>query len=130
MRVMKYGDSFDGTNPLGWLYKIADRQCFDLLRKKENVRGFEEKLAAEEKRSAPDKHGTEGEIISLARRITAHADPKDARIALLYYLDGLTQDEVAGEIPCSRKTVKKRLARFKDLATKLGAEVGLWRRDP
>ena len=130
MRAMRYGSGFDGKNPLGWLYRISDRQCFDVLRKNKSARGFIERWGVEKEKSAPVGGEVERETISPARNIATRADPKDARVAVLYYVDGLTQDEVADEIPCSRKTVKKRLARFKDLARKLGAEVGIRRRDP
>ena len=38
---------------------------------------------------------------------------------MFYYIDGLTQQEVADLVGCSRKTVKQRLARFKDIAMRL-----------
>lgn len=128
MRAMKYSDSFDGRNPLGWLYRISDRQCFDMLRKNKNVCRLEDRLTREQTAGVPSVSDIDGAVLALARQIVMEADPKDARIALLYFVDGMTQDEVADEIPCSRKTVKKRLARFKDFARKVGADIP-WRRD-
>ncbi len=124
VRAMKYGARFDGTNTMGWLLRIADTQCFDLLKKKKRAHMLYV-LNAEEGREAVAEMQTDSSIAGplegpLAQKLIAASDPKDARIALLYYVDGMTQDEVAHEIPCSRKTVKKRLARFKELAKRLG----------
>ena len=129
VRVMKYGESFDGKNPLAWLYKISDRQCFDVLRKKKNAFRLVDDLKVEHEPEISTEGDADSAVLALVRQIVTRADPKDARIALLYFVDGMTQDEVASEIPCSRKTVKKRLARFKDFARKVGAEIS-WQRDP
>ena len=37
VRVHRYGDSYRGEAPLAWLYRIADRQCFELLQKRKRI---------------------------------------------------------------------------------------------
>ena len=116
VRVMRYGHRFDGKNPLGWLYRISDCQCIDVIKKNRRQVPVEN---TEEWASHTDSEGEWGRgMLSghTARQIIASSHPKDARIAILYYVDEMTQKEVADEMGCSRKTVKKRLARFKELA--------------
>lgn len=122
VRVMRYGHRFDGKNPLGWLYRISDCQCIDVIKKNRRMVPVE---SAEEWASRADAEGDWGRGMMpghTARQLIASSPPKDARIAILYYVDEMTQEEVAEEMGCSRKTVKKRLARFKELAVRLQKE--------
>ncbi len=119
VRVMRYGHTFDGRDPLGWLYRIADRHCIDVIRKGRRVELVGE-WGRRNREPSVDNPSTGSLLLGLAvRRIVRSARPKDSRIAILYYLDGMTQDEVAREMGCSRKTVKKRLARFKELVRRM-----------
>lgn len=119
VRVLRYGHTFDGRDPLGWLYRIADRQCIDAIKKNRRlalVGDWEE-----ESRTPPQDSRFAG-VAALGcdlREIIRRVAPGDARMAILYYLDEMTQDEVAAKMGCSRKTVKKRLARFKEIAKTL-----------
>jgi RNA polymerase sigma factor (sigma-70 family) len=117
VRVLRYGHKFDGRNPLGWLYRIADRQCIDNIKRnrlREPVGDWQE--IAE---GAPA--GVEGRPVDVAlgceaRELIRAAKRKDAQMAIMYFVDEMTQEEVAEEMGCSRAAVRKRLARFRDLA--------------
>jgi RNA polymerase sigma-70 factor (ECF subfamily) len=123
MRALKYGERFDGTNALGWLYRISDTQCFEVLKKKKRQPILSVVNTDEMHSSCAEAQVDDPIIGPMVQKLMAAADPKDTRIALLYFVDGMTQDEVAEEIPCSRKTVKKRLARFRELAKRLGSSL-------
>ena len=95
------------------MYRIADNHCIDRIKKRKvcTLDGDVENAASN--RYDFNEFFEPGFSGSLVRKLLSKADKKDARIAILYYVDGLTQDEVANEMNCSRKTVKKRLKRFK-----------------
>jgi RNA polymerase sigma factor (sigma-70 family) len=98
------------ANPAAWLRQIADHLCIDLLRRRKRnpVRGdsSDEVRAGEalDRFTAPS-----GEHLVLAHRLIASLEPEAARLAVLYFLDGMTQEELAVETGLSRRTIGKRL---------------------
>jgi RNA polymerase sigma factor (sigma-70 family) len=109
MRVMRYGDTLRGEAPLPWLYRIADRHCFDVLKKKK--REVPEEVAVRRGLEAT-QDGAAPERMSEVRRVLGHCAGPVQEIAVLYYVDEMTQDEVAATVGASRKTVRLRLAEF------------------
>ena len=107
MRVMRYGETRRGEAPLPWLYRIADRHCFDVMnkRKREVVRDAPE-------REHPVADPASPERLSEVRRVLGHCAAGVQQIAVLYYVDEMTQDEVAATVGYSRKTVRLKLAEF------------------
>lgn len=129
VRVIKYGDGFTGAAPLPWLYRIADRQCFDRLRRRKGRERPEDDarlLAALDHDAEGDDDGAPARartgagltrpdisenLQAVARALAACREPVQ-EVALLYYVDEMTQDEVANAVGVSRKTVRERLASF------------------
>jgi RNA polymerase sigma-70 factor, ECF subfamily len=100
------------ADPAAWLRQIADHLCIDLLRRRKRnpVRGE----ASEDEHSgsgdALDRVAApSGEHLVLAHRLIQSLEPEATRIAVLYFLDGMTQEEVARETGLSRRTIGKRL---------------------
>lgn len=108
MRVMRYVHTFQGESPLGWLYRIADRHCFEVLKKRK--REVPEASARSRPEAAQD--GAAPERMSEVRRVLGHCAGPVQEIAVLYYVDEMTQDEVAAAVGYSRKTVRLKLAEF------------------
>lgn len=118
MRAMKYGHTFDGTSALGWLYRIADRHCYDVLSKRKRRAGDDEaREAIERLDEVPGDRDLE-RAHAVAKVLAACAGPIQD-VAVLYYLDEMTQEEVAEAVGVSRKTVKQRLAKFLSTARTL-----------
>jgi len=98
------------ANPAAWLRQIADHFCIDVLRRRKRnpVRGdaSDDGPAGDalDRFTAPS-----GEHLILAHRLIQSLKPEAAQIAVLYFLDGMTQDEVAVETGLSRRTIGKRL---------------------
>ncbi|HWM85795.1 MAG TPA: sigma-70 family RNA polymerase sigma factor [Kofleriaceae bacterium] len=98
------------SSPAAWLRQIADNLCIDLLRRRRRnpVRGD----ASDDERAGDtlDRFtAPSGEHLILAHRLILSLQPDAARIAVLYFLDGMTQEEVAVETGLSRRTIGKRL---------------------
>src|SRR5262249_52147228 len=101
LRVYKYGDTRKGDSPLGWLYKISDRHCFDVVAKR--------KRRASEGRTEPPfrvEAGVESspDKMRLVAQVLGACPPRVQEVAVLYYVDEMTQEEVAGASGYSRKT--------------------------
>lgn len=107
MRVMRYGDTLRNEAPLPWLYRIADRVCFDRLRKRKR-----EVVQEDPERGAPAEDPVRPERLSEVRRVLGQCPSRVQEVAVLYYVDEMTQDEVAATVGYSRKTVRLKLAEF------------------
>lgn len=111
VRVLRYGDSLrDADSPLHWLYRAADRCCFDLLaRRRPHVVG-----------ETPDGGGAHPsgrlEARDAVLALLGRLDDRDRAIAVLAFVDGLPQERIAAEVGMSRVTVNKRLGRIRDRA--------------
>lgn len=127
VRVMRYGDGFAGEAPLPWLCRIADRHCFDRLRgrkRREQPDDVERIVATLERAQAAERGSLAGgatdgdgrENIQTVARALAACRQAVQEVAILYYVDEMTQDEVASAVGVSRKTVRERLASFVDTA--------------
>lgn len=92
--------------PLPWLYAIATRICFDALdaRKRRGVLSSLKEmmgLGVVASGSVEDKLSMGSALVTL--------DEKTREMALLHWLDGMTQEEVAQQTGYSRKTVGVKL---------------------
>lgn len=115
IRVMRYGTPRGSGVILAWLYRIAERVCFDQLMKKRR------EGTSPEDTQTPDSTGeptvrTDRESLHDAMVVLSRCRRSVQQTVLCYYVDQMTQDEVARALSCSRKTVRKRLARFAAIA--------------
>ncbi len=97
--------------------------CIDLLRRR-RTRG-ETAGGRDDDRAVPALiQNDEPESIVTARRLMAALDPAARRLAVLYFVDQLTQDEMAAEMGLSRRTIGKYLKKLSARAKALLAEKG------
>lgn len=108
IRLIRYQRSFErAPSMLGWLYKTADRCCFDRIsKKKREVMVLPETLSEVAQQGLPHDAREAREII-LA--FLGRFDRKVQHVALLYYLDELPQEEIAKRLGWSRRTVGKKI---------------------
>ena len=108
IRLMRYGDKLTADDiPLSWLYRTAERCCFDRMKKGRREVGFEPEVL-NDLVQVPGPE-TSVETIELVFKYLHTLDDKLKQIAVLYYLDGLSQEEIAIEVGWSRRTVGKKL---------------------
>ena len=123
IRALRYGGSFRGrTVPLSWLYRTAERCCFDRLRKRsrEPLRD-EDDLAL---LPLPVDTRADREAADLVLRFFHALSPRLMQVALLTYVDGLPQREVAAQLGWSRRTVGKKLKKLRERAARLARAAG------
>ena len=118
IRLIQYGAGLNHDKvPLAWLYRTAERCCFDRIKKGLHYPISDSKLVAETASFCDDQERIDSSNIVF--RYFYKLEPKIQQLALLYYLDGLTQEQIASELKWSRRTVGKKLKQLQQRADKL-----------
>ncbi len=109
-RVLRHRASFHGERPLAWLIRISDRVCYDRWRR----RGAEERPIDQSlyERVASGQDVDDVERAILIAQLAAGSSPPVREVGVLYYVEDMTQEEIASVLHCSRKSVRTRLAAF------------------
>jgi RNA polymerase sigma-70 factor (ECF subfamily) len=119
VRLWRYGDRFRvAESKLMWLYRVAERCSFDLLER----RGRRAETALEsagELRVTGEGHGQALEDREVVLRFLDRFEDRVKQVAVLHYLDEMTQDEIAAATGWSRQTVVKKLALLRERAARL-----------
>lgn len=111
--LLRRGEGFrEAQAKYRWLCRAADRACLDLLRRDKRVR---EALPIEEW----DPVGPAPSVDPAARysvlRALAELDDSEQALAIMLFVDGMSQGEAADELGLSRVTVNKRAQRIREL---------------
>ncbi len=117
-RVAAKHDTFRGeAEILNWIYRITTNLCLSWLRRRKS------RPLVSDPEAVARMHGGESEESMVTRRAVHQAllkvDEKTRRMAVYYYLDQMAMEEIAALLGTSRKTVSKKLARFRVRATAL-----------
>ena len=109
VKVMHALQEFRGAaSPTTWILRIATHHCLNLLRARKALWREQLRVVQVERRQeteSPDRR----ELV----RVLLSAAPEEAQeVAVLYFVDELTQAEIAQELGRSLPTVRKRLREF------------------
>ena len=114
VRVMGAGGvSADPTSTV-WLYRVTTNLCLNRLRD----RSRQEALLAS-KYSVDMEVRAAGETRAIVAQVLARVPEELQDVAIYFFVDGLTYDEIAPMLGVSRRTVSNRLSEFRDLMTRL-----------
>jgi RNA polymerase sigma-70 factor (ECF subfamily) len=103
-------------NRLAWMYRVVDRACFDQLRRRK-VRRAE---PIEEHEDTPAAGpGVDVEARNAVLRLLHDLSASEYQVAVLAYVDGVTQAEIAEALGVSRPTIWKRLVAIRERAARL-----------
>ncbi|RMG14381.1 MAG: sigma-70 family RNA polymerase sigma factor [Deltaproteobacteria bacterium] len=109
VRVLKRWDSFRGqSSPMTWLYRITTNLCLNHLR--DSARRTQ--ILAERPPDAPASDGDPTERRLTVAELLAQVPEGLREIAVYYYVDQMSQAEIAELLGVSRRTVGNRLAAF------------------
>ena len=116
LKLWRYGNSFRAAqSQIGWLYRVAERCCFDELRGRVTLA---DELSTERLQVA-GSGGDRVEDRDLARRFLDRFDARVKHIVVLRYCEEMSQDEIAEETSWSRQTVFKKLVLVRERARAL-----------
>jgi RNA polymerase sigma-70 factor, ECF subfamily len=113
-RLVAHRGALRGDAPvLHWLYRVTTNHCLDQLRRRKTHPVVEDPEAMN-RIARGDEAQAVNRTAVLALLAALRAGDRD--IAIYYYLDRMTTEEVAQVAGCSRKTVTRRLARIQKRA--------------
>ena len=96
-----------------WLYSATTHLCLNRIRDRDTqTRLLAQHVAPAQREEAPPQ----AEELAAARQLLRRLPEKLARVAVYHYFDGLTQDEIADVLGCSRRYVGKLLTRVAALS--------------
>lgn len=119
VNLIKYGAAFrEAKSPLRWLYTLCDRACFQQLRKR---RSQQERVAeaAREPKPTATHISARLEHRDAVLKLLATLGDKERQVAVLAYVDGLSQAEIGQELGWSRQTINKKLRQIREMAVAL-----------
>jgi RNA polymerase sigma-70 factor, ECF subfamily len=125
VKIWSYGASLrTATSRLAWLYRCVDRNCFDVLAARaRRAEQLFDPLAPELAR-LPATTRDEAADWEIVRMFLHRLDERLQRIAVMHWVDEMTQDEIAAETGWSRQTVCKKLKQLRERAARLAVRLG------
>lgn len=112
--LLRRGESFrEAASPYRWLCRAADRTCLDLLRRSKRVREALSSDGLEELDPLGPAPGVDAEARLAALQSLGLLDEDQQDLAVMLFVDGMSQGEAAAELGLSRVTVNKRTQRIR-----------------
>ena len=127
VKLIRHGARYrDATSKLRWLYRLADRCCFALLkRRKQRSERDAQNRAITLDGPAPPHTSVDVVVRDAAMRILDALDAKDRAIAMMAFVDGMSHRVSGEEGGWARQTIHTRLVRIRKRADQLvGATEG------
>jgi RNA polymerase sigma-70 factor (ECF subfamily) len=107
LKLLRHGAAFRGApHPMRWLQRVADRACFDQFRRGKRAR---EARPIEEAEDFVHP-GVSPEVRRAVADTLAQLSEEEQQVAVMAFVDGMSQQEIADELGYSRVTVNKRVA--------------------
>ncbi len=114
-RMLTAGEHFRGdATALTYVYRATTNRCLNVLR----ARALRESGGAS---IQPSEAGLGVEAANFIGALASRLDPRSLTVAVLHFVDGLTQDEVARTLGLSRKTVVREISSLRETASALAA---------
>lgn len=111
--LLRRGETLrEASSPYAWLCRAAERASLDLLRRGKRVR---DALPLDEVDVIGPAPGVDAEARRAVLESLERLGDDERHLAVLLFVDGLTQSEAADELGVSRVTVNKRAARVRAL---------------
>jgi RNA polymerase sigma-70 factor (ECF subfamily) len=113
--VAHFQDFRAEASPLTWLIKIATHHCLNVMRAERA--GWHQRFEREEKARSEGHGGPQLlEDREAVRKLLARCDLETQAVAVHYYVDEMTLEEVAALLGRSVPTIRKRLQSFSTIS--------------
>lgn len=107
------------ASPSAWLYTITTNVCLQRLR---DTRSRVAKLEVEGAYLTNDQSPASSDAMTLLRQALRLLPPELAQVAVHYYVDQMSHDEIAALLNVSRRTIGNRLEAFHRAAREAGLQ--------
>lgn len=107
LRLLRSQPEFEQASPVTWLYKVTTNYCLNLIRDERRRRKLLEVHAVQ---------ALEGQVPWSLSTLLLGIPEELQEIAVYYFVDEMSQEEIAGILGISQRTVSNRLAAFRGLA--------------
>jgi RNA polymerase sigma-70 factor (ECF subfamily) len=112
--LLRRGESLrDAESKVRWLCRAADRTCIDLLRRGKRTRDALTADGLSGLDPLGPAPGVDAEARLAALQSLAQLDDDEQTLAIMLFIDGMSQGEAADELGISRVTVNKRAQRIR-----------------
>lgn len=124
VRLIRYGKFKPHEEvPMAWLYRTAERACFTRMKKRRREPLLDDPELIEALTDTHDWERPLGARQALAN-LFGRLKPEQQRLALMYYYDEMTREEIAEALGTSRRSVGRRLDKLRALAEKWTERAG------
>jgi len=121
IRVMQRGGSIpDQPTPTAWLHCVTTNLCLNVLRDRNRRKALLASKLASENVVLPT-----GDSRATVQQILTRVPEELQDVAVYFFVDELTYDEIAHLIGTSRRTVSNRLTAFRDMVRDLFPDLRL-----
>jgi RNA polymerase sigma-70 factor (ECF subfamily) len=110
VRLLESRERLKDSFPSSLLYRIATNVCLNMIRSDRRSRTVDGRLELIASDDRIEEHAAAKDLLD---RIFRREQPSTREIAVMYYVDGMTLEEVAGEVGLSVSGVRKRLRTLK-----------------
>lgn len=119
VKVMRAIESFRSeSSPLTWIQRIATNHCLNVIAADRAKWRERFKRYTEHGEEARLSSAVEPERAKMVRDLLERLDQETQQVAVHYWVDEMTQEEIAAALNRSLPTIRKRLEKFKRTAQK------------
>lgn len=113
------------AQPTAWILRITTNHCLNVIAA-ERAPWHRRFFAREQHRRAIEEATTPEDVerVDLVRRILSRLDAETQAVAIHYYVDEMTQEEIGALLGRSLPTIRKRLEKFERVARREAGEGG------
>jgi RNA polymerase sigma-70 factor (ECF subfamily) len=119
VKVMRSLDGFREESAMStWIVRIATNHCLNLIASQRAKWRERFKQYVEHMDEGGLLQGADPEKARLVQELLGRLDPETQQVAVHYFVDEMTQEEIAKILSRSLPTIRKRIAKFKRVAEK------------
>lgn len=119
VKLIENEERLESTYPSSLMYRIATNVCLNIIRSEKKTEDFNDNEALLHEIALFGNQEQEALHKIILNKIFIHEKESTEQIAVMFYLDGMTHNEIANELGMSVSGVRKRLRNLSKKARSL-----------